>query len=319
VKPLAAGAVLAAVLVAPLFAAHNATRHVVGERGGAEVATYSARPGDYLVADARSALYGGTSLAGRERLERGLFPGLVVPALACVALWRPWSPARLAYAAGLLFAFDASLGVNGVTYPWLSAVLLPYRGLRVPARFALLVGMSLAVFAGLGVARLGARMRTNAARLGLATICTLAVCVDSRPVLDLTPVPLRPPVYRWLASRPSGPIVELPMPATIGETPDEARYLYFSTFHWHDLVNGYSGFFPKSYVDLLEVMRSFPDDRSLEALRRRGVEYLVVHEDLYRPEPFATVVFALNSRLDVVAVQSFGGAGHTQRLYRLRY
>ena len=54
--------------------------------------------------------------------------------------------------------------------------------------------------------------------------------------------------------------------------PDIARepmYMYFSTFHWHPLVNGYSGFSPKSYQDLIRAMADFPDD---DTLRISGAE-----------------------------------------------
>ena len=47
-------------------------------------------------------------------------------------------------------------------------------------------------------------------------------------------------------------------------------YLYCSTFHWQNLVNSYSGFFPPSPIRLMDAMQTFPDDRSIEALRSRG-------------------------------------------------
>ena len=62
-------------------------------------------------------------------------------------------------AAGLLVAFDGSLGFNGLTYPYLYKWLSPIRGLRVPARFSVLVALSLAVLAGFGVRRLLASVR----------------------------------------------------------------------------------------------------------------------------------------------------------------
>ena len=49
---------------------------------------------------------------------------------------------RLVYAAGLLVAFDGSLGFNGVSYPFLHRWFAPIRGIRSPARFAAIVGLS---------------------------------------------------------------------------------------------------------------------------------------------------------------------------------
>ena len=34
--------------------------------------------------------------------------------------------------------------------------------------------------------------------------------------------------------------------------------MYFSTFRWHKLLNGYSGFSPPWYLALVEHMSAFP-------------------------------------------------------------
>jgi hypothetical protein len=58
----------------------------------------------------------------------------------------------------------------------------------------------------------------------------------------------------------------------------DVEYMYRSTRHWRPLVNGYSGNYPDSYIQLLLRMRSFPDTGSLEYLQRIGVTVLIVHE-----------------------------------------
>ena len=57
----------------------------------------------------------------------------------------------------------------------------------------------------------------------------------------------------------------------------DTRYLYFSTFHWHPIVNGNSGYFPKSYEELIKRELDFPSDSAVEYLRTRGVDYVAVH------------------------------------------
>jgi hypothetical protein len=42
------------------------------------------------------------------------------------------------------------------------------------------------------------------------------------------------------------------------------------------MVNGYSGFFPETFLSLKAAMRGFPDERSIEALADRGVSAVVV-------------------------------------------
>ena len=64
---------------------------------------------------------------------------------------------------------------------------------------------------------------------------------------------------------------------------DELRYMYWSSFGWVPLANGYSGHFPASY----RAMRQFccnpiPDTEGLISLRRMGISHLVVNSEGWR-------------------------------------
>ena len=83
---------------------------------------------------------------------------------------------------------------------------------------------------------------------------------------------------------------------------DDPTYLYYSTFHWQSLVNGYSGFFPPSYVRLMDSMQTFPDDSSIGALRARGTRYVVVHGERLFGDRYEIVIAALDRRADLVRV-----------------
>ncbi len=67
------------------------------------------------------------------------------------------------------------------------------------------------------------------------------------------------------------------MPTAAGLAGPEPLYSYLSTFHWQPLVNGYSGFYPPSYLARLDDVAGFPDQPSIRRLRSDGVRYLVVH------------------------------------------
>src|SRR5207237_990317 len=95
----------------------------------------------------------GTILVARKAVTKQM-----IVALALVALWPPLSATRIAYALGLLIAFDVSLGFNGIVYRALYDYFLPFRALRIPARMGIMVGFSLAVLAGYGAARIGEMM-----------------------------------------------------------------------------------------------------------------------------------------------------------------
>jgi hypothetical protein len=50
-----------------------------------------------------------------------------------------------------------------------------------------------------------------------------------------------------------------------------------ATSHWLPMVNGYSGFTPREFMDIYRGMRRFPDDWSIDWLRRNRVNRIVVH------------------------------------------
>jgi len=315
---LAAGAGLALLLVAPVIAAYSANRTMVGDRGVAAVQFYSAEGPDYLKPHFRSLLYGKWSDGGHP--ERQLFPRIMPVALAAVAVWPPLSVARIAYVLALVAAVDGSFGLNGSYYPLLYTYVSPYRGLRAPARFSLLVGLTLSVLAGYGARRvIESWSRTSGQRLGLTVVMLGLLMIEAMPRMPLERIWREPPpVYESIRGEPSAVLAEFPMPtAPIGYFFD-TRYLYFSTFHWHPIVNGNSGHFPASYEELTERERDFPSDSAIEYLKSRGVDYVAVHGAFIEPDKFSGIVAALNERPDMTLVNATPWEGRESRLYRLR-
>jgi hypothetical protein len=290
------------IAVIPAGRAYLGVRSVVGERGREEVVEGSATWRDYLGPPEANAVYGRVLHRFAES-ERRLFPGFVAVVLAAIALWPPLTPTRLAYFCGLLLAFDMSLGFNGITYGFLYAHVLPFRALRIPARMGMMVGFSLAVLAGFGVARIAGRLTSPAARGAVLTVLAALLLVEyaSAP-LRLQTLPVTPPeVYADLlhdrGDSPTATLFEFPASPL-----DDPTYMYFSTFHWQHLVNGYSGFFPPSYVDVVNAVRNFPDDESMRAIKAHGARYLTVHGERLFGDRYDQLVVALARRPELTLI-----------------
>ena len=299
---LLAAVAIAMVVMIPTARAYLAAREVVGERGREDVAESSATWRNYLAPPELNAVYGKV-FARFMQPERRLFPGFVAVALAIVGVWPPLNAIRLAYGLGLLLAFDVSLGFNGLLYPALYDYFLPFKALRVPARMGLMVGFSLAILAGYGVARIGGRLGSGWARRAVAGALGALMLVEyaSKPI-QLWKAPLSPPqayadIVRDRGDSPTAVLFEYP----VGLIPD-AAYSYYSTFHWQWLVNGYSGFFPPSYQRLASTMPDFPDEPSMDAIRSHGVRYLVIHGEYLRGDRYKTLIPQLDRRPDLTLV-----------------
>ena len=85
-----------------------------------------------------------------------------------------------------------------------------------------------------------------------------------------------PAVYETLAHERNAVVVELPFPMA-QQWFLNASYMVNSTKHWRPMLNGYSGFIPKSYEMSYAAARGFPAQESLIALHDRGVTHVIVH------------------------------------------
>ena len=285
-------------------------RSLAADRSVDDVVRGSAIPSDYLRAQNWNLLYGHPSQRGPG--ERNLFMGYSLPILASTSVLA--SPGVAApYAAATLATFDASLGINGWTYPWLYRLLPPYKALRVPSRFAMLVSMFLAVLAGLGTSSMLARLKSVPAQRALFAVALIGIIGESanRP-LPLAEMPARiPGVYHYLASLPQGVVFEYPISHLEGRLgPQDATYMYYSTAHWKPLLNGYSGFAPPSYFELRDRMAAFPEPGAVEYLRQRGARYVLVHERFYFRGGFDEDIEVLDRSVDLRRLAAFREARH---------
>jgi hypothetical protein len=280
VAPAGVGAAVALALAIPLARPYVAAQSHKGDRDIPAVTAFSARPTDYLRTHRRSARWGVRLLPDRQA-ERQLFPGATPIVFSAAALAPPIGATRLAYAAGLTAAFDVSLGFHGLVYPYLYEWFLPIRGLRVPARFSILVGLSLAILSGFAVRRLLGRSRGWTAHAIFAALA-LAVAADLQPQLELVPVWREPPgVYASFAGAPGVVLAEFPLSKAPEAFADNLPFMYFSIWHGATLVNGYSGFLPPSYAALAVGLEGFPDDPALKLLRERGVTHVTINCAFY--------------------------------------
>jgi hypothetical protein len=302
VKTLTYMLVPAVVVFALYSLPYLGNRDRLGERRAGEVASWSAQLNDFASSPPTNLLYGWTSeLAGPERY---LFPGLVALGLLVAGVWPPLDPRRAVHAIGLVTAFLLVLGSNGPVYDLLYEWVLPYRGLRVPARADILILVGLAVLAGYGLDRLLKRLRPRAAALAAAlALGTASAEYLTAPGLQRVDERVSE-LYLLLRDMPDAVLFEWPVtvPWRMWNMVD-VRYMYRSTLHWRPLLNGYSGFYPESYMKLLVRMRPFPSSRSIRNLQQLGATVLVIHELPHRPKLYEEAVERLvrDRKVEVIA------------------
>jgi len=157
-------------------------------------------------------------------------------------------------------------------------------GIRAPARFVVVALLGLAILAAHGVAFLTTRLPRRVAPVAAFLIGAFLLCELAAPIprVDLPTGTDDLAVYRALATKPAGAVVELPLidPSAgdgfvwvFVETP---RMLY-ATLDWHPRLNGYSGSFPDGYRETGNLANEVPAPEAFAALRALHVRYLVLH------------------------------------------
>jgi hypothetical protein len=293
---LALGGATAALLIVPYALPYVETRRNLGARPEEQVVMFSARPSSYRATTQTNFLYGDRS-ARMGRGERRLFPGILPLLLALVGLLLyPPTDQAIMYVIGLAIAFEMSFGLKGYVFSFLYDHIPGFDGLRAPARLGIFVVFFLGVLAAYGHAALAKSLNQrvqHALTAGIVAVLLLEYWVAPLP---LVPYPTTaPPLYSWLAKQPVGVVAEFPMPQPYETSSHEPRFEYLSIFHHMPLINGYSGYYPDSYLTRLELLRHMPDAAALQTLVGAGVRYVIVHTRLYRPGGADEVISALKA------------------------
>ncbi len=255
-------------------------------RSRGEMIRLSAGPQSFLDPPPMLALW----RAGRQGpTEDFLFPGITVvavvaAALVCLAFTR-LRTTRKSLAGPFVFYVAATLlmaaltlgpaapgdGVVGWLKPYEWLVRLPgYAGLRVPARFGMLMALCLSVAGGLGLAMLMPAGRIG--RAGAAGIVALGISLDGW----MRPLPVSAPPARVPLPEVAGAaVLELPP----SDPNVNIRAMFRSMSHRRPLINGYSGYIPPHFAILGHSLRRKDPSALIELARGRPVQIVLAERD----------------------------------------
>lgn len=199
----------------------------------------------------------------------------------------------------LVIAFLLSLGpclqVGGwKPYMFLVHHVPGFGQVRNVFRSAVFVQVAVALLAALGlqagmtyIRRHIHRVTVRRTAMGVLVVAGLMAAVEIWPPSQpLYPVPshaLNHGWIHWLSTwTPQDSIVvcvPFPFKPDVVSYEQEALWLYWGTFHHRRMPNGYSSYFPRTFLDLKMPMAEFPRPETLDRLHGLGVGYCVVKRD----------------------------------------
>lgn len=254
---------------------------------------FSSRPEQWLWGNATA--WFRASGAGNE--EQMLFLGLVVLILAMLGATaaKRWPQYRVLITVQVLLFVIAAIFMAGPRWrsPWLGRIWLPYmalykyvpgfKGLRACSRFMMIGIVPVSVLAALGANRLLGQVRWKP--LAALLLCALVVAeagVNATKGANLPVGAEIPPLYQWLAAQPEPLVIlELPIEFSLDHKLDGMR-MYYATYHWKTLINGFCSYGPPWYGDYITACASFPSPAAIRELRGVKADLVIVHDDEYR-------------------------------------
>lgn len=231
----------------------------------------------------------------------------------------------------VLLAFGPVIRAHGNVigpgpYVWLLDYVPGFNGMRVPARFMMVATLFLTALGGIAMAALAARWRRVAYVIavlaigGILTESAVTPFITNKRLwvehFDLAPRHLATEatmgaVYEKVRDLPTGTVLaEFPY----GSPPFDIQATFYAGLHGKPLVNGFSGFFPKRYLDRIPSLGWDPDRATAwQTLVDSGATHVVVHEAAYFDDKGAGISNWLrNSGAREIAVNG------TDRLFALK-
>lgn len=296
---LLASSALAFLIILPFGIPYiEVARDYARTRSLSEVISYSAIPTSYLVSATNTpALAWIRRYFPAQQGETLLSPGWIALALAFYGFYHHKHSRRSLTLVGIgLAGFVLSLGPQVVLGQM--NVPLPYQllyqfvpgvggSMRAVSRWGVLVLFAVAALGGLGFSELVRRIAaTRALAIGitLLAVAVLFLEYNQAPLQSLQGRIFSEPVpqgYKWLASQVTDAAVELPMGAPSDRYPPDTFYQYYTLIHHKPLINGYSGFIPPFYDQIVRRFNSFPSYEAVELARALRVRYVIVHSDTF--------------------------------------
>ena len=199
----------------------------------------------------------------------------------------------------LCVSFVLSLGPSLEIIGWNPYMLLVktvpgFGQARNVFRFAVFVQLSLVLLSVLGLQSVVELMEryalpTSARRMAYFALILIAATAVTE-VLPARQQLYETPVYSvnhawidWLTGKtPANSVIAcapFPFKPDVVSYEREAIWMYWQTFHKRIMVNGYSGFFPKRFLDLKMEMVYFPEPEIIDHLVHLGVTCCVVGRD----------------------------------------
>ncbi len=160
-------------------------------------------------------------------------------------------------------------------------------GIRVPTRFQFFFYIPFSIIAGFGFLAVSKYLKVKPLLIFFIILLTLTLesFNNWQFISDTSSLTEKPHVFQAYQNfnflKDS---TTLHFPIQTKNFEKQIYYLQLSTVHHERLVNGYSGYFPPDWVELITTIETNLDENMLKKLSALKVDFLIFHKDRLNPD-----------------------------------
>lgn len=189
-----------------------------------------------------------------------------------------------------------------------------FGGLRALGRFSIVLLMSASMIITLVLNQYLNRFKNRFLCNGLLVLIGCLVILEYIIIPPLRPINLEtakigsniPEVYRWLSDQKDDSVI-LELPIWVHGSEQTAEYQYYSLFHWHRQLHGYSGYYPPEYQKIFtNPLKDLLNSDNIKEIRSAGVKYIILHTGI--SQEFARDIREadIDNNQNIKLIESFG-------------
>ena len=262
-----------------------------------------------------------------------LFPGVLATLAALLGLifaarrWPLWSLyGGVVALIGFVFSLGPFTSVAGhrfrLPYCFFFLHVPGFNAMRDASRFGMLALIGIEILAGLGLAALWRlirpalpQQRRSVIGITLVTLLLVVTSVELKTNVGTASVPRdeqTTAVYNWLATQPTGPVIEFPSNGLWTNLGWTIQQIYYSTRHWDPIMAAYTSFIPQQDVDLLVAINGGTQTPSevtadnVGLLQDLGIRYVVIHH--WSGYDWQTALYDAENLPELTRIGQFGDA-----------
>ncbi|MEW5692685.1 MAG: hypothetical protein AB1765_05265 [Candidatus Hydrogenedentota bacterium] len=204
-----------------------------------------------------------------------LFPGFILILLSIAGLYLSFKTDKhygILISSLLIFYIVVSFGTNG-PYIFFYKYFEPLKRMRAVWRAYVLAVFLMSILSGIMLNKI---LELKYRRIIVTIILIVQFMIFPYIKINTQQIPLlteKSKINYFLSnlSKNTG-VIMLPLHSIYS-----GYYLYFSSFHWMGLYNGYSGFIPKDYENEYFCLLNFKENEWLDILKKKDIKYIVIH------------------------------------------